>query len=174
MDWPGRPGLTGPGPSVGPDGIQDNHVTLTDLSAGVGVNSVTVSSSSGLVWQSGLNPALNSNAEFIVNPNDSSKGDLYFNPRAGLTGQTLTVFVSYANGKTDQTQIVAGASNPSLKMPVPAPVTLNWNALSAFGNGAAGSAEEGNVRFMRVEDDIEKATATVEGLFNLLHKSFRS
>ena len=53
-------------------------------------------------------------------------------------------------------------------------------ALAEFPNWRTSETELREARkkvtfaIVRVEDDIEKATATVEGLFNLLHKSFRS
>ncbi|MDR3632246.1 MAG: hypothetical protein P4L84_00340 [Isosphaeraceae bacterium] len=139
--WIGQDGsdLTGNGPNVGPDGIQDVHVTLAQLSSYATVQSATVSSSAGETWAFGPNPQLDNNAELVVNSSDSTRADLYFNPDTNLAGQTLTIAVNYSDGTSAQTTILAGATNPALAMPAPAPVNLTWNAFTATWHGQDGA-----------------------------------
>lgn len=138
--WVGQDGqdLTGPGPNVGPDGFQDVHVTLAQLSSHAAVQSIAVTSSAGVTWRYGYNPQLDNNAEFVVNPTDSTQGDLYFSPLVNLSGQTLTVSVVYTDGTFDQTTLPAGLTDPGAAMPAPAPVSLVWNDFSATWSGQDG------------------------------------
>lgn len=139
--WVGQNGtdVTGPGPDVGPDGIQDVEVDLSNLSTTSGsITAINVTSPSGTSWSYGTNPQLAWNAEFAANPADATQGRLWIAPAAGLQGQTLTVSVAYANGKTDQTTLVAGASNPNLTVPPPAPVSVNWGTIAASWVGQDG------------------------------------
>ena len=84
--WVGQDGsdLTGPTPGVGPDGIQDVHMTLGNLLSGTAVTGVSVVEATGHGWAFGLNPTLLDNAEFVLNSADASKGDLYFSPDSDL------------------------------------------------------------------------------------------
>ena len=139
--WLGQDGhdLTGPGPDVGPDGIQDAHVALSNLFPGSPLTSVTVTAPSGAAWTFGDNPSLNGNAELVTNSADPTRADLYFSPGADLNGQTLTLSLTYANGKTDGTTIVAGPTDPALAMPAPAAaVALTWNTFAVSWLGQDG------------------------------------
>ena len=119
--WIGQDGQdwTGDSPDVGPDGIQDIHVALSNLATNVATTSVTVSDTLGDTWQSGLDPGHFWNAEVIPNASDPTKADLFFNPDRDFNGVALTVTVAYANGKTDSTTLTGGPSDPTLKMPAP-------------------------------------------------------
>ncbi len=121
--WIGQDGrdLVGPTAAVGPDGFQDVHLNLTNLSQGTAVNLVTITASGGESWASGMNPAGLGNAELIVNASDPTRADLYIQPLVDLAGQTLTATISYANGKTDTATVVAGHDNPTLAEPISAP-----------------------------------------------------
>lgn len=140
--------LTGPGPAVGPDGVQDVHLTLANLSTQVGVAGVKVTAPSGANWGSGTNPELYANAELRVRADDPTKADLYFNPVAGLTGQTLTVTVVYTSGKSSQVTVVAGSSDPNLRMPTAPMPVVNWGTLTAgwIGQDGVDLAGAGSVR----------------------------
>ena len=137
--WIGQDGhdLTGQGPAVGPDGFQDIHLALANLNQASSVSSVTVTSGS-LGWSSGLNPNVLTNAEFVLNSSDPTRGDLYFSPTTNLNGQTLSVTVAYADGKLDTTTLKAGPTNPSLAEPGPSPVAINWTTLSGSWLGQDG------------------------------------
>ena len=59
QDW------TGPGIAVGPDGLQDVRLELTNLSPKVEVRSITLDGPAGAAWQFGTNPEGHANAELI-------------------------------------------------------------------------------------------------------------
>ena len=132
QDW------TGPSPAVGPDGIQDTHIALGNLSAcvGVGIQSVAITGP-GVAWNSGINPGKFWNAEAIPHPNDPTKADLFFTS-GDLYDLTLTVTVAYTNGKTDDAMLTAGHTDPTLRMPAPASIPLTWNGFSAQWAGQDG------------------------------------
>lgn len=138
--WLGQDGhdLTGPGAAVGPDGIQDAHLTFSHLFPGTAVSAVTVVDAAGHGWESGLNPSSRDNAEFVRDASDPTKGDLFLSPDRDLTGQVLNVTVTYADGKTDPTSIIAGKTDPGLKMPDPTPVSVSWDTFRARWVGQDG------------------------------------
>ncbi len=110
--------LTGPDPGVGPDGIVDDEVTLSNLSH-FPINYVTITgpTGSGLAWESGLNPDGYAHAEMnrakndsgstgggSPNAQDSTTAKVYFDPYVIesngmqinlLNTQSLTVTVHY-------------------------------------------------------------------------------
>jgi hypothetical protein len=136
--WIGQNGQdwTGPSPDVGPDGFQDVHIALGNLSAGVGFQSIGITGT-GVAWYSGVNPGKFWDAEAIPNPNDPTKADLFFTS-GDLYGLTLIVTVAYANGKIDHATLTAGHTDPTLRMPAPAPVPLTWDGISAQWVGQDG------------------------------------
>jgi hypothetical protein len=138
--WVGQDGhdFVGPGPDVGPDGIQDVHLVLSNLSAGVAVSSGTIDGPNGESWGIGLNPEALNNAELVPNANDATKADLYLSPAGNMQGQSLTVAIVYANGKTDSSKVVAGASNPGLLMPAPPTLPVLRSGPSAAWLGQDG------------------------------------
>ena len=143
--WVGQDGqdLTGLGPSVGPDGFVDAHLTLNHLYPGSAVSDVTVTRSSGTGWSSGLNPDLLNNADFLPDNADPTCGDLYFSPDSNLAGQLLTVAVTYADGKVAQTTLTAGPTNPTLPDPAPPPVAITWDTFQVQWLGQDGTALSG-------------------------------
>ncbi|MCA1685001.1 MAG: hypothetical protein LC745_03260 [Planctomycetia bacterium] len=138
--WLGQDGrdLTGPGVGVGPDGVQDVHLSLGHLDAATAVSRVTVTDTLGDAWGSGTNPDGLARAEFVGNTNDATLGDLSFNPTRDLNGQTLSVAVLYADGKLDHATLTAGDNDPTLAAPAPAPPAVNWNTVSARWVGQDG------------------------------------
>ncbi len=138
--WIGQDGqdFTGPYAAVGPDGFQDVHVVLSQLFPGDTVTSVTVTPEFGVGWAYGTNPGALDNAEFFPSSSDLATGDLYFSSPQNLAGQTLTVLLTYASGKTDETTLTAGTVDPTLAMPLqPAPV-LTWNTVTLSWIGQDG------------------------------------
>jgi hypothetical protein len=121
VGWIGQDGHDGVGlgPAVGPDGIQDARLTLARLSSGIGIETITIDGPAGASWTYGTNPQGQNSADLDRDTADPTKADLYINPDRNLNGQTLTVTVVYANGKSDVSTVVAGATNPALAMPAP-------------------------------------------------------
>ena len=119
LAWIGQDGQdrVGTGVGVGPDGIQDVHLGLSNLSPGIAITDVTIRSSAGSSWDFGTNPSGFATAALDRNAADSTRADLYLQPVADPSGQTLTATITYSNGKTDQASVVAGHVNPSLAEP---------------------------------------------------------
>jgi hypothetical protein len=140
LQWVGQDGhdLAGPGPSVGPDGIQDVHLRLSHLSSSAGIAAVLVTGPNGALWQYGLNALADNNAELVLNTSDRSQADLYMNPVGDLNGRQLTVQVVYADKTTDTAHVLGGPTNPTLAVPPPAPVTLTGNQVAAQWVGQDG------------------------------------
>ena len=132
--WIGQDGhdLTGAGPGVGPDGIQDAHLTIAGLSTADAIAGLAVAGPGGEAWQYGPDPQAAWNAELAVHADDPSKADLYLAPPGNLNGQTLTLTVIYASGKTDAVTVVAGPTDPASAMPAPAPVAITWAGAAAW------------------------------------------
>lgn len=135
--WLGQDGrdLTGPTPAVGPDGYQDVHLALSGLSADLPIVSATLDGPNGQSWSFGLNHEGNANAELVRNPADPSKADLYFSPLVNLNGQPLSLTVVYSTNQTDHTTLTGGSDNPTLAMPSPSSISIDWNAIQASWAG---------------------------------------
>ena len=125
-DW------TGNGPSVGPDGIQDFHLKVSNISAGATVSSLVLTANPGtasaLSWEVGTNPQGYSNAELLnrVTSGGTDTADYFANPSPSLNnGAPLSLVISYSDpnrgGKTDTVPTSAGLTvaniNPTLTMP---------------------------------------------------------
>jgi hypothetical protein len=111
QDW------AGPGPSVGPDGLQDARIHLTKLSAALPVKGVRIDGPRSAQWEAGPNPKLLASAELIRDPKDPSQADLYFQPERDLKGERIKVTAIYENEKLDTVALVAGPCDPKRKMP---------------------------------------------------------
>lgn len=128
QDW------TGATIAVGPDGIQDVHLALANLSYGASASvTVTAATNPPRTWQAGVNPNGYWNAELLNRPGANATlgttADVFFSSDVNLQGVALTVTVTYdhwnpdyrsytnRSGKTDTTTIVAGATNPRLATP---------------------------------------------------------
>jgi hypothetical protein len=142
--WIGQDGQdwTGIGPSVGPDGLQDVHLALSKLAAGVAVKVIHIEGSGKTRWEFGMNPKLLSNAELIRDAKDPSRGELYFQPNTDLKGQRLRLTLSYDNDKLEATTLVAGRCDAELKVPSTPLPELNERALEATWLGQDGGNPE--------------------------------
>lgn len=116
--WAGqdRHDRVGPGPSVGPDGIQDVRIRLTGVSTRVEIRSMHVEGGGGK-WESGTNPQLLPGAEFWPDPKKPGEGDLFIQPERDLRGAALRLEIDYANDTRDSTTVTAQRCNPKLRMP---------------------------------------------------------
>ena len=117
-DGQGPHDMVGPGPCVGPDNFQDVRLTLSRLSPKADVKSAVLEGPDGLRWEFGTNPQGHANAELIRDPKDPRKAELYVSPGRDLTGLSLKLIVTYANGLTDSATLrPAGAARPGMPMP---------------------------------------------------------
>ncbi len=145
--WVGQDGQdwTGSGPSVGPDGLQDVHIHLSDLPAGTVLKATRVETPAGAIWESGTNPRLLPNAELIRDPKKPSEGELFFQPDRDLNAQPLKLKVAYQDDRIEAVNLVAGRCDPALRMPeVPLPefsegsVKATWLGQDGAPGGAPG------------------------------------
>ena len=134
QDW------TGPGVAVGPDGLQDVRLELTNLSPKVEVRSITLDGPAGAAWQFGTNPKGHANAEFVRRKDDPSRADFYFQPTADLSGKTLRMTLEYADGKIDRASVVGGRIDPKLAMPIRPLPKFVTHAISGRWLGQDGGA----------------------------------
>ncbi len=133
--WVGQDGQdrVGTGPNVGPDGIEDVHLTLAKLSTKVNIKSVEIQGPGGLVWHVGLNPRAVASAELARHADDRTKADLYFSPGRDLAGQTLKLTITYSDDRGDVASVVAGKCNPAKAMPkIVAPTLANSTATAKW------------------------------------------
>ena len=133
----------GPGPAVGPDGLQDVHLVVERLSTKAEVKTLAVSAPGGAKWQAGVNPEGLGNAELIPRANEPGKADLFLAADRDRAGQALVVTVAYADGKTDRARVGAGRADPALRMPKVAAPAFPSNSIAARW---AGQGEDGKVR----------------------------
>jgi len=133
--WKGQQRVdhVGPGPNVGPDGIPDAVIALSQISPEIEVKSILINAKGLPGWCYGINPELKGNAELLRAPKDPAKGELVFQPTEDLTGKTLEIEILYLNEKTDRATVKAGRFNPSARMPKAAvanlpklPVKVKW------------------------------------------------
>lgn len=147
--WIGQDGQdwVGLGASVGPDGLQDAHITLSKLAAGVAVKAIRVEGTGKMRWEFGKNPALLSNAELIRDARDPSVGELYFQPDRDLKGQRLKVTLAYDNDKFETATVIAGRCDAVLRMPASPLPALNETALAAkwIGQDGGNAGSPGDV-----------------------------
>ena len=145
--------LTGPSMSIGPDGLQDIHLQLTNLQLAEVSQIQIVGPASSNSWAFGKNKAGAANAVFFqagsynpgVNPTHisqyTSSGDLYLNPTTlpsggggGATttlhtGDQLSISITYGFASTPQdtgSVTLVSIANPPLAMPsVAIPANVN-------------------------------------------------
>ncbi len=121
----------GPTENPGPDGVQDVHIALNKLAAKDEVKSILVVGPHDLKWQYARNPEAYLGAEFLRNPSDATRGDLYFQPMRDLAGQKLKVTVTYMNNLVDTTVVKASKTDPALKMQASPVVTVEKPAIES-------------------------------------------
>jgi hypothetical protein len=155
LSWIGQDGTdrVGPGPAVGPDGIQDARLALSNLTPGAAIEAVRVEGPPGISWTFGPNREGASNAELVRDPADPSRATLSINPDRDLAGLDLSVMVIYASGATDEAVVTAGATSATLAVAAPpappsrvAGVTVRWlgqDGLDPAGQGDVHLAVEG-------------------------------
>ncbi len=133
--WAGqeREDRVGTGPSVGPDGVVDAKITLSRLSRTIEITSVVIAGSGGQQWHTGVNPKGHPSAEVFRRGEDPTTADVFLGFPGDPKGQTLTISVSYNNGKSDQAKVVAGRYDPKQKSArgaapslVALPLTSHW------------------------------------------------
>jgi hypothetical protein len=132
QDW------AGPGPSVGPDGLQDVHLALSQLSPKTDIKSAAIEGPGLPGWEYGLNPKGRINAELVRRADDPSKADVYFQPDRDLKGKPLTVKLAYGNDKTDQATLTGVGCDPALRMPKPPEIPLAEAKIAAKWEGQDG------------------------------------
>ena len=148
--WLGQAGQdrTGPGPSVGPDGLQDARIHLSELDVKAPLKAIRIEGAAGTRWEFGTNPQLLPNAELIRDAKDPSQADLFFQPNRNLAGMRLRITLLYDNDQRDGAVLTAGRCDPALPMPqAPLPrieekrtVTAKW-----LGQDGAGRNRPGDV-----------------------------
>jgi hypothetical protein len=139
--WLGQNGqdITNPSQGVGPDGYQDVDLSVSNLSSTETVAGMTLTDASGNGWASWANPGNLNAADYRPSATSSTVSDLYFSPTRDLYGTTYTLTVTYTDGKTDQTTVVAGHTNSTLiASDKPAPASVSWNTISASWLGQDG------------------------------------
>lgn len=143
--WVGQDGRdrVGPGPAVGPDGVQDVVLTLENLSPKIEVKAVSIRTPDGAEWQSGVNRKGLPNAELIRRADDPSKAEVFLNPDRDRDGQALRVAVLYANDKIDRTSLRAGRSDPKLLVPAVRLPRLVFKRLDGRWEGQDGADRVG-------------------------------
>lgn len=130
--------IVGNGAGIGPDGVIDARFTLDHLYPPTAISGVTVTRSAGAGWAAGNNPEGLNNAEFVRNPSDPTRGDVYINPDVNLSGQPLTVTILYADGRTDRTTLTGGLTDPNKATPLAPPQNVSWNTLTTRWLGQDG------------------------------------
>ena len=115
--WRGQDGYdaVGPGPEVGPDGLQDVRLRLSGVSEKIPIKAIRIDGPAGAAWESGVNPRLFPLAEYWSDPKKPGEGDLFFQPAADLNGKSLQVRILYANDTMDSAKLTAGRSDPKLR-----------------------------------------------------------
>jgi len=141
QDW------TGPGPCVGPDGLQDARIHFSNVAAKSAIKALRIECPSGSRWEFGSNPKLLGNAELIRDSKDPSQADLYFQPDRDLNSQRIRLMVLYENDERDAVTIVAGRCDPKLRMPESPLPNLVESAAKArwLGQDGANSERPGDV-----------------------------
>jgi hypothetical protein len=125
--WIGQDGhdLTGPTADVGPDGFQDARIDLAGLSKRLEIQALRIEADNGDHWECGDNRDHLANAELAWDPQDTSKGSLFFSPVSDLRGRKLALTILYANGRHQRIELTAGTTDPALAMPGPREFTLD-------------------------------------------------
>lgn len=143
--WAGqeRRDQAGIGPGVGPDGLQDAKIVLTKLPTTEKIASVLLEGPGGARWAFGPNPQGHNNAELVVNDKVPTEAALFFQPDRDLSGQTLTVTVTFSNDKKDSATLLAGRTDPKLAMPAAALPKIGALTFKSRWIGQDGSAVTG-------------------------------
>lgn len=130
----------GPGPAVGPDGVQDARINLARLAKKEKVRSALIADAAGPRWAFGSNPEGHNNAEFVADAKNLGEASLFFQPDRDLAGHKLEVTVIYEGGKGDTAALTAGKTDPKLAMPKGSLPRLGVLSLQSSWLGQDGTA----------------------------------
>ncbi len=138
--WMGQDGqdAVGPGPEVGPDGLQDARLRLAGVSTKVPIKAVRIDGPDGAKWESGVNPQLLPITEYWSDPKTPGEGDLYFHPSSDLDGKLLKIRILYTNDTVDTATVKAGRCDPKLRMPELVTPKVHMTAVTARWLGQDG------------------------------------
>jgi len=129
----------GPGLGVGPDGLQDVRISLSKLDPEVEVKWIDIEGPDRQLWQAGPNRKGYPSAEFVRDPKDRTKGDLYFQPEVSFAGEKIRLSVAYSNDRGDSAVVAPEHFEPHLEMPKLTAPTLVPNTIKARWLGQDGS-----------------------------------
>ena len=147
--------LTGPDAGVGPDGVVDDEVVLSNLS-NFPINYVTITgpAGSGLAWETSPNPDGYAHAE-MFRPQNSTTANVYFNPYVInsdgtrvdlLNSQSLTVTVHYNIFNVDEEDtfsnlsLTGATTDPNRAVPQapPSPTLVSVSGVQVTWDGQDG------------------------------------
>ena len=164
--------LVGPDASQGPDGIQDLHMQLANLSGAV--SSISIQAPGGFEWATEPDPTGAALAEYFAS-STPDQGDLYINPQvksdlppAGGTlplggstgslvqlsnGTSLTVTIDYQGQSTADVVTVpvsgmVSATNPMPATPIPSNVSSLFRVTDDGQDGTGPSYDRGFVHLV--------------------------
>ncbi len=132
--WIGQNGddRVGPGPSVGPDGIQDAVIALSNLTEEVEVDRILIDGGPiGLSWATGTNQVALANAELVRDPGDPTLGLLYLQSPIDLEGSSLDLTILYVNQTSDQVAVTAESIDPGLQVEAAPELPIRSNMMVA-------------------------------------------
>ncbi|QDV33600.1 hypothetical protein [Tautonia plasticadhaerens] len=143
--WAGPAGVdrAGPGPSVGPDGLEDVRIDLARLAPDPEVTGGTIRVERGPSWSFGPNPEGLNDATLVRPAEDRTRASLILAPVDGIEGKRGLVELSYNNGTKDRVAFEIGSVPVGRRMPRPA---LPIASESSAGARWLGQDEQGTVR----------------------------
>jgi hypothetical protein len=115
--WLGQDGhdLVGPSSALGPSGIQDIHIAVSNLPSDRTVVFADVQGLGGGDWQ--YNGTTNAWAADFVHAPGTTSADLYVEPYQADSGRPYSVSLHYDDGSVAGFWVSGGAVDPNLRMP---------------------------------------------------------
>jgi hypothetical protein len=171
-----REDLTGVGPCVGPDGLQDAHIHLAGLDDKRTIKAIRIEGTTAGRWEFGVNPRGLDNAEFVKDARDARQGDLYFQPTRDLSGHRLRVGVLYSDESLKTFTVTGGRVDPRLRVPErPLPkveamtLTAQWLGQDGSDKSRPGDVHvvlsglpaSGRVKSIALTDDVKGSWDTL-------------
>lgn len=137
--------LVGATPAVGPDGLQDVVIGLSNLPADTQLARVRVLAGE-MRWESGLNPEGHLNLEVVPDPADATRAQVHLQPPRPLRG-SIEIELTYANNARDRLSVRAMRHSANKVVDPPPTVTLTPNrfAVQWHGQDAAGGGDRGDI-----------------------------
>ena len=135
--WVGQVGTddVGPGVGVGPDGFQDARLQLTGL-ATTAVESIVILGPPGASWQAGPGAMARDHAE-LFRDSGATEAVVAFAVDRDLDGEELHVEVTYVDGSTDESVLIAESTDPRLASPPPTAPPARVSGVVASWRGQA-------------------------------------